>query len=143
MRLILFILLIFTKTLVIKSFAQDQLPDLQHFRVNKINISLIHDPKLHLLVSRNCLLQTGENWEPNQKCLAIQKLKIASLKTLGTGLLGGANPGAVACLKLGGKIFIALDSHKNQNSVCQFSDSSIVSTGTLHYHAMENDTKNL
>jgi putative hemolysin len=116
-------------------------PQIQVYQVNSIKIKLAHVERLHLLISPNCLDPLAGTKKGSDSCEAIQKLKTVSLKNLGPELAGGANPGSAACLKMGGQVFISLDSKSNQNSVCQFKDGSIVSSGTLHYYAQINDSR--
>jgi hypothetical protein len=113
--------------------------EIEPYKINGTEVELIHHPNRHLLVSTNCLIKKNNIWIKNENCEAIKKLKHLSLKRIKGSLSGGVNPGAVACLDLGGKSLLALDSKSNQNSVCQFKDRSIASSGTLHYHARQND----
>ncbi len=124
------------------------LVELQTLKINQKEVQLIHHTTQHLLVSTHCLIQKNNNWTRNENCEAIKKLKNASLHGLHrlhglkNALAGGANPGAIVCLQLGGRSLVSLDSKSNQNNVCQFADGSIISSGTLHYHARQNDDKN-
>jgi hypothetical protein len=111
----------------------------QVVRINGTEVRLIHDSTQHLLVSIQCMLNQGGQWVKNDRCEAIKKLKILSLKKLKDELFGGANPGAVACQKVGGRSVIAVDSKMNQLSLCLFQDQSLASSGTLHYYARQND----
>jgi len=123
------------------AFAENTPPpvEIETFKLNGAEMRFSHHGKLHLLVNADCLIEKNHLWEKNEKCQAIRKLKEVSLKKLGKALEGGANPGAVACLKVGGKSLIAVDSRSNQNSFCRFEDGSFVSSGTLHFYARQND----
>jgi putative hemolysin len=124
-------------------FARGFSVDFENFKLNGVQIKLLHVGSLHLLVSPRCLMKDPKAWQKNQKCEAIQKLKTLSLKGSETLLADGANPGAVVCLKTGGKIFTALDAKSNQISLCKFSDGSFVSSASLHHYARENDSQAL
>jgi putative hemolysin len=85
-----------------------------------------------LLVDRLC-------WSHRNTCKALLKLPQATLSAVRGELSGGRNPGAVVCLKLGGESVVGLDVRGNENSFCRFDDGSLISNGSLHAHAREND----
>jgi hypothetical protein len=102
----------------------------EKFQIQGKWVSMIRDQSHHFLVSASCF--------PDQKCEAILKAKITSLKELAPKFTGGAHPGAVVCHSLGGKSVMAVDQNSNETTFCQFADQSMISNSTLFYHARGN-----
>ena len=69
----------------------------------------------------------------------------AALPELTTGMLvpslmvGGKNPGAVLCSLSHGRVVRGHDLSKNEISLCQFSDQSLITLGSLADRARSND----
>ena len=66
-------------------------------------------------------------------CLALQALSKASTKDLPKmPKHGGRNPGAALCkYSAKGKVFIAYDENRNQQSFCRFTDNSYTTSGSF------------
>ena len=89
-------------------------------------------PDKRILISKDC---------ENLKCVSMEKLKIGSLKKAQKEIRDGANPGAYICdHQLGGKLITGTSEH-GMISFCQFSDNSIIDTGTITFYANENDER--
>lgn len=109
--------------------------NIRTYVINNKKMDFIQNESEHITVNSTCL-------RDRKNCLAIKKLKMASLENLRDQLEGGANPGAVVCkAKLSGKLIMAYDLRGNQTTFCFFEDGSIISNGSIHYHAIENDKK--
>jgi hypothetical protein len=105
------------------------------FEIKGEKIVFIQDDRLRLLITQNC-------YTPNKKarCLALESLSKVSYRKIRSQLTGGKNPGIVICQKqTKGKVVVGIDSKKNQNSFCSFSDASIIDTGTLTHYGVKND----
>jgi len=90
------------------------------------------DKKAGIIINRECHSANGKF-----DCQAAKALKKASFKTV--KIEGGANPGAVMCAPLGGRVVLSVDARKNETTYCQFPDGSLVANGTITFHARQND----
>jgi putative hemolysin len=96
--------------------------------LNGRTVQLNSVPEKHVTVSEPC-----EIGKP-KSCEALRALERASMKALdGDQRKSSANPGAMICRKLGGKVVIARDSEQNQNAFCGFADGSWIDCGTLFW----------
>lgn len=97
-------------------------------------VALHYDFKARLLISRSCLKSSGKF-----DCDAYRALKRLTLRNLEEKLEGGANPGAVACVAVGGSVVVSVDALKNETSYCKFADGSLVANGSVAARARLND----
>lgn len=96
--------------------------------VNNIKVDFIQYENPTLTISANCL-----EIEKKVGCQATEAYKKAKkIKLDSHALAGGRNPGSVNCKSLGGKIIIAVDVQKDERSVCQFTDGSLIDCGSLY-----------
>ncbi|HAZ13667.1 MAG: hypothetical protein A2X86_16295 [Bdellovibrionales bacterium GWA2_49_15] len=100
--------------------------------INGKTIPLFVDQAAGLIIDRYCHKTRGKF-----DCQAVKALEKASLRDV--IIDGGANPGAVVCLKLGGQVVLSVDVKKNETSYCQFKDGSLVANGSITFHARKND----
>jgi putative hemolysin len=96
--------------------------------LNGKTVRMISEPEKHVTVSEPC-----EIGKP-KSCEALRALDRASMKALDENQRkSSANPGAMICSKIGGKVVIARDSEQNQNAFCGFADGSWIDCGTLFW----------
>jgi len=85
-------------------------------------------------------LLVTENCAPKPKGSACDALKRAAKATTSKlNLNGGANPGALICTKIEGKVRIGRDSKQNEQAFCAFPDSSMIAADSLLNRAIQND----
>ena len=96
------------------------------WRQGKQIYPMVHVKNSGHLISKGCE-------ELQEKCLAYKNLKKKSDVHLSEEeRSGGKNPGAVMCSnKLKGEVLVLLDSNRNENSFCKFSDGSLLSVNAL------------
>ncbi len=104
------------------------------FKIEGKTLTMVRVAEQKLLVDRLC-------WSHAEACGALRALPRASLEAVRSELTGGADPGAVVCLHLGGQSVIGTDENHNENSFCRFGDRSLISSGSLHAHARSNDQR--
>jgi len=91
-------------------------------------VRMISDVEKHLTVSEPCSIGKPKS------CEALRALERASMKALDEyQRKSSANPGAMICSKIGGKVVIARDAEQNQNAYCGFADGSWVDCGSLFW----------
>lgn len=97
-------------------------------------LSLSRNEEKDWLISTHC---------EERECDAKTALKIVTKKNVKPGAsTGGKNPGAILCHTLKDANVVYLnDLEGNQNTFCQFKDSSLVSNSTLVIYADKNDKK--
>jgi len=123
--------LIFSFFLVFRVEAQE----LVSFKVNDQSVVFYDYQDDRITISKNCVKK-----KKIQPCMAYKALQAASFQTLAEEKFqGGANPGAVICKALKGKVVIGEDKKANENSFCLFEDKSIIDNGSLSYYATQND----
>jgi putative hemolysin len=105
----------------------------QTVRFGDRSVKLFVDMKRGLFISDSC--RKSEDFD----CDASRALKLASFKKVSGALEGGANPGAMICLSLGGKLLSTLEADKSSTSYCEFKDGSVAASGTLTYYGRKND----
>ncbi|OFZ05719.1 MAG: hypothetical protein A2070_12925 [Bdellovibrionales bacterium GWC1_52_8] len=101
---------------------------------NKTQITFAAEQDGKLLVSQNCVQK-----DKQPKCEAL--LKLARASTSGLSLEGGANPGALICSRIGGKVVIGQDAKANERAFCRFPDSSMIAADSILTQAIQNDLK--
>ena len=83
----------------------------------------------HVHVSASCARPTGE-----LQCQAMDALRGGkTIQLAGNELNGGANPGAIACRKMG-RTNTTGRGPGGEDGFCEFPDGSFVSTGALEFH---------
>jgi hypothetical protein len=93
-------------------------------------------PDLHLTISVSCQKDDKKEFA----CSAYDAAKRASMKRIPSKLrVGGADPGALVCIAEGGMELIGMYKDSAQDAFCKFKDGSLIGTGSLHYHARQND----
>lgn len=89
-------------------------------------VAIDWDDQTRIAVSPPC--RPGDK----KSCEALKRLKKSSMKAIESERKSStANPGALICLKIGGKVVIGRDAEMNQNAFCRFSDESLIDCGTL------------
>lgn len=103
------------------------------FKIRGAKVVFVSFDRPPLLVSKSCVAKPQK-----LECQAATALSRASLKGSGANA-GSANPGAVLCPKLKGRIVIGTNRIGGENSFCLFEDGSLVSNGSLGAYALAND----
>ena len=133
MRKIFYLFLVFISILINEQGASAWQEIKYH--ISEHDVDFVSDSGKHLTLSKQCL-KGAELF-----CLAFESTKKASLKSIYGRLQGGVNPGAVICRGVGGQVIVGVDSEKNENSFCLFSDRSLIDNGSLVYFGSNNDAK--
>ena len=108
------------------------------FKIKKESVIFYSFSDNRITISKNCVKK-----KKIQPCMAYKALQASSFQLFNEEeLRGGANPGAVICKALKGKIIIGVDEDSNENSFCMFEDKSIIDNGSLDYYATQNDNVN-
>ena len=122
----------FTLTLII-SIAKAEISSVDDNAIIKGKTIQLHvDRAAGIIINRYCHKTNGK-----YDCQAIKALAHASFVEV--IIKGGANPGAIICLKLGGRVVLSVDRDRNENSYCQFKDGSLAASGSIAFHARKND----
>jgi len=96
--------------------------------LNGKTVPMISDAEKHLTVSEPCSIGKPKS------CEALRALDRASMKSLDEyQRKSSANPGAMICSNIGGKVVISRDAEQNQNAYCGFADGSWVDCGSLFW----------
>ncbi len=96
--------------------------------LNGKTVRMISDAEKHLTVSEPCKIDKPKS------CVALRALDRAAMKSLDEHQRkSSANPGAMICTNVGGKVAIARDSQQNENAFCGFADGSWVDCGSLFW----------
>ena len=104
--------------------------------IEKKPIEIIRDDEQHLTINKSCRIPSKNTYN----CQAYRALKTATYKPISTQRREGQNPGTLICsLYSATHIAIGYDEERNENSYCIFPDGSMIDSGTLFYHALEND----
>jgi len=94
---------------------------------------VLHFDAEHVQVSAGCASPTGE-----LKCQAIDALRGGKTLQLGVGdFSGGANPGAIACKKMGRTNTTGRGPKGDEDGFCEFPDGSFVSTGAIEFYVVK------
>ena len=101
----------------------------------------IHRQMYNFTWDRKDRISVSESCDPSNRnsCIALKKLKYASIEKARQELINGTNPGVIICRLLKGESVLGYDKEGNQNSFCKFSDNSMVDSGTLTYYGIMND----
>jgi putative hemolysin len=96
--------------------------------LNGKTVRMISDAEKHLTVSDPCKIGKPKS------CEALRAADRASMKSLDEyQRKSSANPGAMICTNVGGKVVIARDAEQNENAFCGFADGSWIDCGSLFW----------
>jgi len=104
------------------------------YRINGVAREFVYDREAHLLISADCANADG-TFLPCDAHRAISRVTTRGFAVP----RGGADGGAVACRRqLGAKVRTGVNAIGAEATFCLFRDGSLVSTGSLDFHAHKN-----
>ena len=107
---------------------------LKVFRISGKYFRFLELKDKFMTISESCRKTNGR-----LQCDAYSALRRASFGRLSVAPPPGADPGPSLCLDIGGTPELSHDEHENENMICDFSDGSKTTTGSVHAHALLND----
>jgi hypothetical protein len=106
------------------------------FNIGDQEVSFVHLEQKHITISASCMKPEG-----SLKCKAADALKKADDTLLKPDGLG-RNPGARLCEEqFHQKVRLSTAQNGDERTFCEFSDGSLVGTGTLAYYGNKSHSK--
>ncbi|HTL11967.1 MAG TPA: hypothetical protein VL588_05745 [Bdellovibrionota bacterium] len=103
------------------------------YQVGKLAVPSLYWKEGHLVVSAECRRPDG-----SVSCEAVKAVDRVNAKGLKMPP-GGADPGAIACIQQAhGQVVVARTQTGGEAGFCAFEDGSLISTGSLDFHAHRN-----
>ncbi len=124
----------FAEDLKNNSMAKSENNKREYYYFGGKKVEFITRESQALTLSASCINTKSKELE----CEAFSILKTIKLSQIEKDQERGSNPGLLLCESIKQKVIFGLDQERNQNVFCQFSDGSIVDSGTLHYYARKN-----